>query len=318
MFTIPDAGEGDSNIQSILFQEYLEVLVAGIQGIDCVLSGCAITGGADMTPAVAKGAVLSNGVLKPVTAGDVTISAADATNPRIDLIVVDSSGNKQVRTGTAAANPKPPARTANDVVIGAVYVPANDTAIATSQVTDLRVFRTQGPVLIAKSTTPAGTNTTAAAVTVVTVTIPNGLFLAGKLLRLKAWGNYQANNTTPTFTLTISYGGTNFFVDVTAAATNDADRGAWDLEANLIAVGNAAQSLGGRISFQSPGAKNAPGTGVAGDMATVADVNTPFNFNGATVDSDAADRAFVVQWTMSVSNVNNEIRIEGYTLELLG
>ncbi len=119
-WTIPDDGEGDNTLQSLLFQEYLDVLVAGIQGIDCVLSGLAITGGADMTPAVAKGAVLSNGTMFAVAAADVTIGTADATNPRLDLIVVNSSGALAVRAGTAAANPKPPARTANDVVIGVV------------------------------------------------------------------------------------------------------------------------------------------------------------------------------------------------------
>ena len=58
MWSIPDKGEGDSDIQSVLFQEYLDVLVEGISGKNCVLSGCAITGGADMMPSVAKGATV--------------------------------------------------------------------------------------------------------------------------------------------------------------------------------------------------------------------------------------------------------------------
>src|SRR3990167_793893 len=165
-WTIPDKGEGDSDLQSILFQEYLDVLIAGLAGVDCVLSGCAIAGGADMTPAVAKGAVLTNGVLFPVTAGDVTIPAADATNPRIDLIVVTSAGTKAVRQGTAAAAPKPPARTANDVVLGAVYVPANDTSIETTKITDMRIMRGGAtvaggaPIVVKKQTTPVVFNNT--------------------------------------------------------------------------------------------------------------------------------------------------------------
>src|SRR3990172_11759135 len=91
MFTIPDKGEGDNDLQSILFQEYLEVLVAGIDGMNCVLSGLVVTGGADMTPAVAKGSVLSNGVMFAVAAADVTIGTADATHPRLDFIVVTSA-----------------------------------------------------------------------------------------------------------------------------------------------------------------------------------------------------------------------------------
>src|SRR5690242_12863851 len=107
--TIPDKGEGANDIQSIFFQEYLDAIMAGIAGSECVLVGCGVTANNNMAPSVAKGAVLSQGVLFPVTAGTVTIGTADATNPRIDLIVVNSSGTKAVRAGTAAAAPKPPA-----------------------------------------------------------------------------------------------------------------------------------------------------------------------------------------------------------------
>ncbi|MBK7086912.1 MAG: hypothetical protein IPH53_20600 [Flavobacteriales bacterium] len=50
MWTIPDKGEGDNDIQSILFQEYLETLVAGVDGLDCVLVGCAVTGAGQHDP----------------------------------------------------------------------------------------------------------------------------------------------------------------------------------------------------------------------------------------------------------------------------
>ena len=64
-------------------------------------------------------------------------------------------------------------------------------------------------------------------------------------------------------------------------------------------------------------AKNAPTAGTAGDLATVADVNAPFNFTGGAVDSDAANRILLVQCTMSVSNAAVETVLDGYTLELL-
>lgn len=316
-FTIPDKGTGDSDLQSIYFKEYVEILTAGINGIDCVLVGCAVTGSAGMTPSVAKGAVLTNGILKPVTAGTVTIGAAHATLPRFDLIVVDSTGTKQVRAGTAAAAPKPPTRTANDVVLAVVYVPATDTVIATSQCIDMRVLRTQGPIVIAKSTTPVAQNTLATIFTLASVTIPNGLFLSGKVLRMRIGGNYLSNSGAPTWTFTISYGGSTFFADATAATTADADRGSWDLEFDLYATGDATQRLDGHLRFQSPGAKNAPTTGTAGDLATVADVNADFNYTGGVVDSDAADRILLVQCTMSVSNASVETVMDGYTLELL-
>lgn len=145
-WTVPDKGEGLHDHQSILFQEYLDVLVAGLSGADEVTSGCAVTaqGSPDMTCAVAAGIVVSNGAHFAVTAGNVTITTADATNPRFDLVVVNSAGTKAVRAGTPAANPKPPARTANDVVLAVVYVPANDTQIASNQIVDLRTINDQG------------------------------------------------------------------------------------------------------------------------------------------------------------------------------
>lgn len=145
-WTIPDKGEAHDH-QSTCFQEHLDVLLAGISGKDFVCSGCAVTaqGTPDMTVAVAVGVVCSNDNYLSVTAGNVTISAADATNPRIDLVVVNSAGTKVARAGTPGTPPKPPARTANDVVLAVVYVPANDTTIATDQITDQRVERPERP-----------------------------------------------------------------------------------------------------------------------------------------------------------------------------
>lgn len=322
-WTVPDKGEGDNDIQSILFQEYLEVLVAGLRGIDCVLSGLAVTGGADMTPAVAKGAVLSNEAMFAVAAADVTITTADATNPRIDLIVVNSSGALAVRAGTAAAAPKPPARTANDVVIAAVYVPANDTAIATSQITDMRVFPSL-PQVIYKTTVAEVTNNTAAAVEILNKTasgviIPNGLFLAGRILNVRIWGNRLVNSGTPTETLAILYGGTTMFSDASAAAVADADRKPFLFDLMIVAQGNADQALTGALSYiDNVTAMAAPTTGI-GDAwpAATTQEGTPSIGGSAAVDSDAADRTLNVRWTISVANAANEIVVEGAIVVLL-
>lgn len=322
-FTIPDAGEGDSNIQSILFQEDLEVLVAGIAGIDCVLSGLAVTGGSDMTPAVAKGAVLSNRTMFAVAAADVTIGAADATNPRIDLIVVNSSGALAVRAGTAAAAPKPPARTANDVVIAQVYVPANDTAIGDSQIKDRRVFP-QYPICIYKTTTAETTNTTASAIEALNkansgVTIPNGLFLAGRILRVRMYGNFLVNSGTPTLRLVVSYGGTTMFSDISSTLVADTDRRPWFLDFDLVAQGNSDQALIGAFHKTDPDTTStAPTTGI-GDAWPEATTNEGDSVFGgsASVDSDAANRLLSVTFTFDVSNASNELVVEGATVELL-
>lgn len=321
-FTLPDKGEGANDLQSILFQEYLDVLVAGISGLDCVLAGCAVTGSAGMTPAVAKGAVLSNGALVAIAAATVTITAAHGTLPRLDLIVVTSGGALAVRAGTAAAAPKPAAKTANDVVLAVVFVPAADTAIATSQCIDMRVMRDHGPVVLKKTTTAVVFNNDSTIRTYFTITLPSGLLLAGKILRVRCGGTYLLNNGSPTWTLTIAYGGTTMFADVSIAGAADADRGAWYLDFNLIAQANADQALTGFITYaNTPAAGRIPATTGTGDMlGSVAvagrPVTSPIN-GAAAVDSDAADRVLTVQWTMSVANAANEIAMEFGSAELL-
>jgi len=326
-WTIPDKGEGDNDIQSILFQEDLEILVAGLSGADCVLSGLDVTGGADMTPAVAKGAVLTNGILKAVAAADVTITTADATNPRIDLIVVNSSGSLAVRAGTAAAAPKPPARSANDVVIASVYVPANDTAIATSQIKDRRILRgLSSPLTIYRTTTAETTNNTSSAINILDktnsgVSIPSGLFLAGQILRVRIGGNLLVNSGTPTLTLTIIYGGTTMFADATVVSAADTDRRAWMLDLDLIAQGNSDQALYGSLYLQPIDiAVAAAATTGIGDMATANTSNRlgtiPFG-GSAAVDSDAGNRTLQVQFTFNVANAANEVVVEGATVELM-
>lgn len=310
-WTVPDKGEGDNDIQSILFQEYLEVLLAGIQGIDCVVSGCAITGGADMTPAVAKGAVISNGTLFAIAAADVTIGAADGTNPRIDLIVVTSAGALAVRAGTAAAAPKPPARTANDVVLAAVYVPAADTSIETTKITDMRVIRDRN-IILKKTTSAVTFNTTAADETYFTITLPSGLFLTGRQIRVTCGGTYLNNSgVSRGVILAIVYAGTNLFRDNAGATAfaDDADRGAWYLDFIVNASSNTAQQVDGVMCLQTPGAKNAPTGGTAGDLSVGSHVVTPFR-GTAAIDSDAGDRTLTVQFTLSASHASLEMSMD--------
>lgn len=323
-FSLPDKGEGQSDVQSIFFQEYLDVLVAAMRGVDHVVSGLAVTaqGSPNMTVAVAKGAVISNGTLFAVAANaSVTITTANATNPRIDLVVIDSSGAIAVRAGTAAAAPKPPARTANDVVLAAVWVPANDTTISADQITDLRIDRGAGtagggaPILLKKSTTQVVFNNSSAQNTLATVTLPSGLFTTGQIVRLRAGGTILANNTTPTLRLVITYGGTTMFSDISGATTNDTDRLTWMVDLNLIAVSNSSQRLVGVAEIHILGAKTAPTTGTGDVWSTASHSNS---FTGtASVDSDAGNRAFNVDWTMSVANASNEVTCDFMTAELL-
>lgn len=310
-FTIPDQGEGDSNLQSVAYQEDFDILVAGISGSDCVLSGCAVTGGTDMTPAVAKGAVLSNGTLFAIAAADVTIGTADGTNPRIDLIVVNSSGALAVRAGTAAASPKPPVRTANDVVLYQVFVPASTTQITQARCIDKRVFRTQGPIRIAKQTTNVSFSNNTSVQEYFVVTIPNGLFLSTRILHCRVSGTCTNNSgSTMTLTPSIQYGGSTIWTDASPSSLANGDAVAWCMDFDLTAQADATQTIGGQVRISGAGTVT---TGT-GPLDTAEKAGTPI-YGTLSIDSDSANRDLKVRWTMGATGATLVCR--GATLELL-
>lgn len=138
-FTLPDKGEGISDNQSILFQEYLDILVEGMQGKNCVTSGLQVTEGSGLNVEVESGSVVISAVGSfDVSGNTLPITTADSTNPRFDLVVVNVFGELAVRTGTASATPKPPERNEHDVVLAVVYIPANLTEIVSGHIVDMR------------------------------------------------------------------------------------------------------------------------------------------------------------------------------------
>ena len=119
-----------------------EILLLGFRQTG-VVSGCDVTesSGSEMEIDVASGEALLAGVSVTVSAqADETIATADGSNPRVDLVTVNSGGTVVVTAGTAAANPVSPAIPANSVPLAFVYVPASDTTITDNQINDKRVF----------------------------------------------------------------------------------------------------------------------------------------------------------------------------------
>jgi hypothetical protein len=139
-FSVPNAGDAAFGAQARLSAGDLDALSAAHSGTG-VVSGCGVTaqGSPDMTVAVEAGVLWFNRVPVPVTAGNVTITAAHATFGRIDLIVASSSGAKSATAGTPSAIPLAPAVPAASVLLAAVFVPAADTAINANQIIDKRV-----------------------------------------------------------------------------------------------------------------------------------------------------------------------------------
>ncbi len=141
-FTLPDNDVAFNADQSRWMSTDLSILTAGLNGVG-VVSGCGVTaqGSPDMTVAIAAGSIrVASGTQVAVASGNGTITTADATNPRIDLVSSSDAGTKTVTAGTAAAAPKPPDLPSGHIALAMVYVPANDTTIATNQITDKRVI----------------------------------------------------------------------------------------------------------------------------------------------------------------------------------
>lgn len=129
-----------------------DILVGGY-ALYGVASGLTVTensGGADMSVDVAAGVSVHAGVVVTATnPGNFAIDAADATQSRFDLIVVDVVGTISVVKGTnsstvfSAGNTNAifPTYTGTSVVLAAVYVPGAATSITTaSHIQDRRVF----------------------------------------------------------------------------------------------------------------------------------------------------------------------------------
>lgn len=119
------------------------ITVAGITATagDAVVSGAVVdegTNAADMAIRVTAGVLRkqSDGSEVTIAAATPSVTAADATNPRIDNVVTNLSGTVSIVAGTPAATPAAPAVAAGTVKIAEILVPANDTAITNSQITD--------------------------------------------------------------------------------------------------------------------------------------------------------------------------------------
>jgi hypothetical protein len=87
----------------------------------------------------------ADGSVRAITAGTVTVGAADATNPRVDTVVADTtSGAVSVIAGTATAGASTFTLTgrgtvpANRVVLAYVVVPATATNLTAANVVDAR------------------------------------------------------------------------------------------------------------------------------------------------------------------------------------
>jgi hypothetical protein len=107
-----------------------------------VVSGLTVTAQdvPDLTVKVTSGIIyMQNGdrFITPEAPG-LVIFEADATNPRIDIIFVNSTGTLGYLQGTAAAKPEAPATPLGSQLLAEIAVAADATSIKTANITDKR------------------------------------------------------------------------------------------------------------------------------------------------------------------------------------
>lgn len=101
-----------------------------------ILSGCDLTeqGSPGLTADVASGRYIIAGVPYSLSSTTATFTNADGSNPRWDLVSVNSSGTITVTDGTAAASPSLPSIPANECPLAAVYRATSDNTINTNEI----------------------------------------------------------------------------------------------------------------------------------------------------------------------------------------
>lgn len=92
-----------------------------VSGCEPTISGLTVTVGAGIVH-------LADGTRKEIASTNITLDAADASNPRIDLVYITADGVVAKITGTAAASPSAPALTSGGISVATVRVAAGATA----------------------------------------------------------------------------------------------------------------------------------------------------------------------------------------------
>lgn len=112
--------------QALTASGWITDIVRGI-GANGVISGFEVTatGAADRTVSVAAGIARADGrTVRRASSATVTLAAADATNPRVDIVWIKSDGTLGKTDGVAAAVPVEPTAPSDAVKLAAVRVPA--------------------------------------------------------------------------------------------------------------------------------------------------------------------------------------------------
>ena len=179
----------ESQSSGIVDHAFLSNLYEHGRGNGFLTGGVCSSAGTDLDTDYTAFQVVVDGKWVSVAGGSVTHDAADATNPRMDMVVVSSAGAVSIVKGTATAEStsqtRPPlgTLTSGSLILCVVYITAGLSAIPDANLFDRRLMldvAVEGPLvpnsaaITAASTTQQMSSNTTARVTAITVphTIP--------------------------------------------------------------------------------------------------------------------------------------------------
>lgn len=117
--------------------------------LQSTLSNVIISGGSvfqhstpNMSVDVEAGQVFFGNSPVNISAVTKTVNSADSTNPREDIISVNSSGTVNYTAGTAASNPAPPNVPSGEILLAIIRVDANSSSVQNSNISDCRIINT--------------------------------------------------------------------------------------------------------------------------------------------------------------------------------
>jgi len=156
----------DSQPSGIVDYALHKTIYNGMAGNGVVSGIEASVTGSSLVVTLTAGSVVSDGSTAVYAGGTETLSAGDATNPRMDSIIWDDSAGdvavlQGVPTAESATQTRPPLRDLedeNDFLLWVQYVPAGATVLLSSNLFDRRVMVQGG--LVASSDTPVATTST--------------------------------------------------------------------------------------------------------------------------------------------------------------
>jgi hypothetical protein len=317
---IPNSTEIGGNViyQAQVDSRDIDVITAALNGAG-VITGGAVTAQTtpNMTVQVAAGIASHVSTLISFAAvSSLAITAADATNPRRDLVVVDTAGTVSVKTGTPAGIPLLPTfNLTTEVVLAEVTVPANTTSIPSTHIVDKRM--TISPIgTIERQLTTTTIVNSAVETDILNKTILGGLMATNRKIRVTISGNVL-NNTgaNTTFTLRIYFGGTVIYSDSTSSVATSASRRPFYIQFEIQNSGAAnVNKMGGLVLI---GAAGGLATGL-GDIGAAGLRESPIAHGATDLAINTANNQIVrVSIQLSTANAAHDFVAKYSTIELV-